>query len=438
MHYLRTFYRFMTPKYFRLSFLLVLFSLTAFTAKAQEPTDSIPSPDSSAEESKSIYNSLMANAPGMYQTDNLPFVKVAGKDSKFVFGVGGIVKVIAGWDFGHPIEWPDEFITSEIPMTPSEGNGSRFAVSARQTALYLNFVAFPGTKNQVGAFVAANLLNDYQPRLQFAYLRFRGLQAGYDYSLFSDPSCGSPTVDYEGACSHTANPLPGIRYTWHPDAARRWELGAALELTPTSFTTVEDKIEWVDQRFPDLPLMAKYSWNEGNSWLRASAILRCMTYREMLTKSNHNRLGYGFQLSSTINFLEKLTFHCQGVWGKGIASTIQDTIDHELDLAPSKNGYSLWPVMMWGGFGSLQYDISSRFVFSLTYSEIRTYVAEYNEGSTPWADQLNYTQYFSSNLFFKATSMLNVGLEYIWGRRANYDGLKHADNRLQFAVEVSF
>ena len=389
-------------------------------------------------DSTQIYDILLHNAPEDFQNPGVPSVAVVGKHGKFIIGVGGYVKTVVGWDFGHPIESADEFITSEIPMQPAEGDGSRFNLSAKQTHLFLNFVALPGTGNEIGAFISANLLDNYRPTLQFAYLKYRGLQAGYDYTLFSDPACGVPAVDYEGPCSYTAIPVAGISYLWEPKPHGRWELALGIELPQTSYTTVEDRSKEVYQRFPDIPIAAKYAWANGNSWVRVSSILRTLTYRDLLGSTNHNRFAYGFQLSGAVNFLDKLTFFYQGVWGKGIASVIQDGVDQGLDMVPAGNGSTLDPVMVWGGFCSLLYDISSRFSASATYSQFRTYASSYADGSTPWSEQYKYGQYASANVFFKATSFFDVGLEYIWGRRANYDGLKCADNRVLVALQLSF
>lgn len=389
-------------------------------------------------DSTKVYDILLHNAPEDFQEPNVPSVVIVGKKGKFIFGVGGYVKAVDGWDFGHPIESTDEFITSEIPMGPTDGDGSRFSISGKQTHLFLNFVALPGTGNEIGAFVSANLLDDYKPTLQFAYLKYRGLQAGFDYTLFSDPACGTPAVDYEGPCSFTAIPVAGISYLWEPKPHGRWELALGIELPRSSFTTVEGKNKWVYQRFPDIPLAAKYAWAEGNSWVRLSSIIRTLTYRNLETNVNHNRFGYGFQLSGAVNFLEKLTFFYEGVWGKGIASLIQDGVDQGLDLAPTYNGNSLSPVMVGGGFCSLQYNISDRFSASATYSQFRTYAQRYKEGSNPWDEQYKYGQYVSTNIFYKASSFFEIGFEYIWGRRVNYDGLKCADNRVQLAFQLSF
>ena len=389
-------------------------------------------------DSTQIYDILHHNAPEDFQNPRVPSVALIGNNGKFIFGIGGYVKAVAGWDFGHPIESTDEFIPSEIPMHPTEGDGSRFSLSAKQTHLFLNFVALPGTGNEIGAFISANLLDDYKPTLQFAYLKYRGLQAGYDYTLFSDPACGAPSVDYEGPCAYTTIPVAGISYLWEPKPHGRWELAIGVELPQTSFTTVEGQSKSVSQRFPDIPLAAKYAWADGNSWVRLSSILRTLTYRDLASSLNRNRFGYGFQLSGAVNFLDKLTFYYQGVWGKGIASLIQDGVDQGLDLVPTHNGSILEPATVCGGFCSLQYDVTEKITASATYSQFRTYASTYIGGSTPWDEQYKYGQYVSSNIFYKATSFFEIGLEYIWGRRVNFDGLKCADNRLQAAFQLSF
>lgn len=390
-------------------------------------------------DSASVYESFQKNSPEDFQTQQgIPNAAIIGKGGKFIIGVGGYIKAVVGMDFGHPISTPDEFITSQIPMGSTEGDGAKFNLSAQQSHLFLNFVILPGTDNEVGAFISANFLNNYVPVLQFAYLKYRGFQGGYDYSLFSDPACSPPAVDYQGPSSNTANPVAGISYSRFFGNSENWELSIGAELPQTSFTTVEGRTKSVNQRVPDIPLAAKYSWNEGNSWVRASAMLRNLYFRDLAQSKNIDKFGYGFQLSGAWNFLEKFTLFYQGVCGKGIASMIQDTLDEGLDMTPSPNGNTLDPLLIWGGFGSLQYDINERLCCSATYSHVRTYARRYSGGETPWSDLYKYAQYFSTNFFVHVTSYFDVGLEYIYGRRADYSGEKASDNRLQAAFQLSF
>lgn len=392
--------------------------------------------DVAAADSLDLYNVLHNNAPGDFPGSAVPYATIVGKDGKFILGAGGFVKGVVGWDIGHPIPNPDEFITSQIPMGPMEGDGCRFNLSARQTLVYVNFIVLPESANQIGAFVGANLLSDdYIPVVQYAFLRYRGFKVGYDNTLFSDPACGAPAVDYEGPCSNTCSPVAGLGYSWQKG---NFQLGAGVELPQASFTVVEGKTKSVYQRVPDIPLAAQWSWDGGNSWVRASAILRNMAYRDLSQGKNHNAFGYGFQISGGEYFLDRFTFYWQGVWGKGIASMLQDTAGEELDLTPVDNGYSLAPPMIWGGFLALRYDITGRITASVTYSQMRTYAKRYQEGETLWDDQYKYAQYVSSNIFFEVARFFEIGLEHIWGRRTDYDGKRGSDNRIQASFQLTF
>lgn len=392
--------------------------------------------DREAAENMDVYSILNANAPGDLAVAGVPYFTTVGREGKFVVGAGGYAKAVAGWDIGHPIASPDEFITSQIPMEDPDGDGSRFNLSARQTMLYLNFVMLPGSENQVGAFVGANFLDEsYKPTVQYAYLRYRGLEAGYANTLFADQKCAAPSVDYEGPCSNTCSPVGAVNYRWEKGP---WMVGGGLQLPQASFTVTEGKTKAVTQRMPDLPLAAKYSWNRGDSWVRASAVLRTLTWRDLQTLTNHNCLGYGFQLSGAEQFLDRFTVFYQGVWGKGIASMLQDTSGEGLDLTPCMDGDGLTAVPAWGGFIAIQCKVCSKVLASVTYSHLRTYVKKYTDGDNAWDDLYKYAQYLSANIFYDPTPYFEIGVENIWGRRTNYSGLHCADNRIQASVQFTF
>lgn len=418
--------------------LLSLMAISMAPVSAQTAKNVYFLGSSNAVDSVSMAEKFVENAPGDFPVEAVPGAVYVGKDGKFMLGVGGFIKAVAGFDFGHPIDNADEFITSQIPMMPMDGNGTRFNLSAKQTHIYLNFIALPGSGDEIGAFVSANLLDDYVPTVQYAYLRYRGFKAGYDNTLFSDPACGAPSVDYEGPCSNTASPVAGLSYIWSPRKKPQWEVGAGIELPQTSFTTVDGKTNAVYQRMPDIPVAARFKWDDGASWLRTSAIFRCLTYRDDPQKKNYSRFGYGLQLSGALYFLDRFTLYYQGVWGKGVASLVQDTADEGLDLVPSDNGQSLTPPMEWGGFVGLQCEICPKVLASVTYSQVRVYVNDYADGTTLWPDLYKYTQYINANIFYQPKPFFEIGLENIWGRRVNQDALKCADDRLQLSFQLTF
>ncbi len=380
------------------------------------------------------------NAPARMNKDAAaaPSFAFVTKNGKFMLGVGGSVKVTVGYDMGHPIQDMDEFTTSEIPMQPMDGNGARFDLSAAQTGLYLNFIALPGDKNQIGAFLSFNLLDNYKPNLQYAYLKYRGFQAGYDYNLFSDPGACPPTIDYEGPNSFTACPTAGIRYgvDFGRNKAFRFSLGA--ELPFESFTTMQRRTANVNQRVPDIPVALQYSWGGGDSWVRVSGVIRNMYYRNLVTAKNVDKVGFGVQLSGKANILPQLTAYYQAVYGKGIGSYIQDLYGLGCDLMPEGDNGGMQCVESWGAYGGLRYQFSPKVSCSATYSHVRNYAKNYEGGSTAWRDQYRYGQYVVANVFYNISPYFQTGLEYLWGRRVNYDNMKCADTRVQAMFQLTF
>lgn len=153
---------------------------------------------------------------------------------------------------------------------------------------------------------------------------------------------------------------------------------------------------------------------------------------------NVDKVGGGVQLSGNICITPDLMFFCQGVYGKGIGSYIQDLYGEGMDLVPSADGTTLDAVRIWGASGGLQYTFSPKVYSSATYSHVRTYAERYEGGSTLWNDQYRYAQYAVANVFYDISPYFRTGLEYIWGRRVNYDGMKRSDQRIQALFQVSF
>lgn len=411
----------------------------AFPAEAHDP-GKVYGPGKAPVDSgaAAVFQALGDNAPGEFSNTSSPALSFVSKRGKFIMGAGGYIKVTAGLDMGHPVDSPDEFSTSAIPMQHMEGNGAKFNVSAMQSQIYLNFVALPATDNQVGGFISANFLNDYTPVLQFAYLRYRGFQAGYDYTLFSDPDAGAPTIDFTGPNAFTAITTTGLRYGVEFGTDKKWKFSVGAELPNVSLTAVPRKSKAVSQRVPDIPVALKYSWGNGDSWIRMSGLLRNLYYRDELTAKNVDKIGYGIQLSGSMKLAAPLTFYYQGVWGKGIANYIQDLEGGNMDLAPSSDGTTLNTVPVWGAYGGLQWNITDRLNCSATYSHVRTYADNYSVGDINRDSQYRYAQYVVANIYYNINQYLQAGAEYIWGRRVNYNGMKCADNRAQVCLQFSF
>lgn len=385
-----------------------------------------------------VFNIFTENAPKTYNVSGAPRFAIVGKEKMFYLGIGGVVKATASYDFGHPIDNGFDFTTSNIPMHIQKGNEGLVHFNAQSSALNINFVAMPGTANQIGVYLDANLTSgkDYGFRLQYAYIKYRGITAGYNYSLFSDMAAAPASIDNEGPPGFTAIPHGVVDYAYNIN--KHWSVAAGLE-TPAYSVTTSDETYTVNQRVPDIPFYAQYAWDGGNSWVRASGMIRNLLYHDMVSDRNHNALGWGVKLSGSMGLSSWVTAYYQAAYGKGISSYFQDTYRGGLDMMPdaSEPG-KLSTVEAWGGYIGLQFNISPKVFATTTYSHERNYAKRYDGGAVAWGEQYKYAQYALANVIWKITPIVHTGVEYIYGRRVNHSGEGAHDNRIQAMLRIAF
>lgn len=358
------------------------------------------------------------------------------KDKSFVVGTGGCVIATATTDFGHVMENPNEFKTIEIPMQIQRGDNCISKISAQQTHLYLNAVAMPGQADEIGAFVKVYLLGDnYSPQLEYAQLTYRGVTAGLGYTLFADLGAMIPTIDFQGPTAYAAVGNTVINY--RHNISEKIELGVGME-TPILSGTYTNLTYQVSQRVPDIPIEMKYAFCD-DSWMRFSAILRNMYYRDVIIDSTKDALGWGAMLSGKWQWSSNANVVWQGTYGKGITSYYQDYTDCGMDLMPDESIPGMMKtVESWGGYVGLEYDFSDKVIASAAYSQVRAFPSYYSGGETPWSDQCRYTQNVIGNIMWNISDYFTLGAEYIYGRRVNMDGAQAHDNRIQAMARFAF
>lgn len=106
-------------------------------------------------------------------------------------------------------------------------------------------------------------------------------------------------------------------------------------------------------------------------------------------------------------------------------------------MVPATDG-KLKSVKAWGGYFGLQYNISPSVFATTTYSQLRNYADRYSGGSISWDEQYKYAQYALANIIWNITSQISTGIEYIYGRRVDMNGISHHDNRIQTMLQLSF
>lgn len=397
------------------------------------------------DKSSEVYDVMQANAPGDAILKEVPRFALIGKDHKFYFGVGANAMLVGDFDWGHPLSNANKFIPADIPPTIESGNGGQFLFSAAQSDFYLNFVALPGSANQLGIYIDVNFMgNNHSPALHHAYLKYRGITAGHTISIFTDLGAKPASIDYQGPNALTFMGHPNISYTGKFGKDKAWSAAVGLDLPEMSGTYSSgnaggnhtDFTKKVTQRVPDIPVYLQRSWLNGKGWLRASAIFRTLTYRDVILNKNRNEFGWGVKLSGKSPLCGGLSIMWEGVYGKGVSSYIQDLSDRGLDLTPDPddNG-KLSAVPAWGAYGSLEYQICPKVFVNATYSQVRTYAENWNY--TAWGSSYKWAQYVTGNCFWKINRFTLFGVEYLYGRRMNHNGLQAHDNRISLMLKVS-
>lgn len=383
-----------------------------------------------------VYDIFLENAPKAYNIPGAPRFAIEGKGRKFYLGIGGTAKATVSYDWGNPIDNAYDFTTSAIPMSQPKGNGGLCHFSAATSGLFLNFVALPGSKHQIGAYIDFNFTgngNSYGFNLFYAYIKFHGFTAGYDFSLFSDMAAAPPSIDNEGPNALTAIPNGVIDY--RHSFNKHWSVGVGAEM-PMMSATYGAKTANVNQRVPDVPAYVQYSWNTGKSWVRFSGIIRNMLYRDLAADRNRNSCGWGLKVSGSASLGPVVTYY-QAAYGRGITSYFQDLYGGGLDMVPDGNG-RLKAVKAWGGYFGLQYNFSPKVFATTTYSHLRNYAGRYTDGTAAWGEQYRYAQYALANVIWNITPQISTGIEYIYGRRVDMDGISRHDNRIQTMLQFTF
>ena len=420
--------------------LLLLSALFPFAAFAQEvsekvteniivePGDTVP-----------LYDVLHQNAPHFMNIPDVPRFAVLGKEHKFYMGIGANVKAIGVYDAGNPIADPNSFITSAIPMEIEPGNGGKFSLSAQQSNFYINVVALPGTKNQLGAYVdIAFAGQNYAPVLNHAYLKYRDITAGYTFSIFSDKSAAPTTIDWQGVNAFTGAKMGMISYEPRFGKNKDWRVGVGLDMPNISITNADHTVQ-VNQRVPNIPFYIQRYWADGKGWLRLSGLVRNLYYRDLNANKNVDKIGWAVKASGKTPIYGGLTAMYQANYGKGVASYIQDLGGLGMDLMPDpKNSGELKPIPVWSGYLGLQYNFNPRIVSTVAYGHVRTYAKDFADSSTDWNSGYKYAQYMVANVFWNVNSIVQTGVEYLYGRRVNYGGAQAHDNRVELQLQVSF
>ncbi len=395
---------------------------------------------SKAQEEIIIIQTFKQNAPERFNAPKIPDFTFKSKGQKYMMGIGGYVKGTVSMDFNGAIDNAADFTTSAIPINPLPGNDKLLQFNANQSSLFYNLVSLSDKKAKFGAYINMNFGGDnYAPEIQDAYVTYGGWLLGTTTSMFTDAAAIPPTIDSEGPNGLIYKTNTVLNFRGH--IGKHFMTGIGVEMPSTDFTVSKDQ-NVVNQYIPDIPSFVQYSWGENNeNHVRLSSMIRNVNYRNNIQDKDHIMTTYACQLSGLMTIKEKLVFYYQFVYGTGISTYIQDVSGLKLDFLPKytenqhdKDAGKLDHVKSMSYFAGLQYNFNKRTLMSCTFSQVDIDVPDNYDNTSLYKEGY----YLATNFMWYAMPNVQLGAEYLYGKRVDQNDEWGQANRLQVMLQYNF
>lgn len=389
--------------------------------KSQEYADSV----------KSLIAHFYYNQFRHFQDPAAPYFLFMSRDAQLAMGIGGAVRMRAYFDWDGAIP-ASGFAPYLIPMNPDPTNMRKFGTTPAGTCLFFRVIGRNKSLGNYQLYIEANF-NGYQSRdfhLKKAYAIINDFTIGYANSSFSDPAAIPPTVDAQGPCNKISPTAVLVR--WMPTFKKNWTAAISLE-TPDNSISATDSTAKIENWIPDVAAFIQYHWGK-TAHVRLSGIIRALSYRDLVYERNHYKAGWGLMLSSVAHPIDRLTTYATINYGRGYASLGGDLMIGSYDLIP-RTGVSgeLYAPASLGWCLGLQYNIRPNLFVSTSFSETR-FLPEHTVAPTEY----RYGLCGDINVFWNPTPRMQIGAEFDFGKRKDFNGESRWAKRIGAVAQFSF
>jgi hypothetical protein len=379
----------------------------------------------------------------------LPAAQAAEDEKSFDIYGFAMLDFIQDFNRVNP-DWEDALRPSRIPTDDEQyGGDGQTSVSAKQTRFGVK-ANMPTEKGPIKVKFEFDLFGTGEDagqttiRLRHAYGEFGQFLAGQTHSLFMDIDVFPNVIDYWGPTGMVFLRNPQIR--WTPVSSEAHSFAVAVEkpgndIDPGEFRSVAE-IEGLqaDEEYPDIT--AQYRMNRDWGHFQVAGILRKVGV-EVIDENDvvyeDDDIGWGIDLTTVINVMERDAIRAGLVFGEGIASYMNDG---GMDAGPNQGltpggdvpgGTEIEAVELTGV--TLYYDHwwNDQWSSSAGYSFTEV---DNTAGQTP--DTYEKGSYASGNLLYYPVKNVMVGAELMWGEREDLGGASGSDTRLQISFKYDF
>ncbi len=325
----------------------------------------------------------------------------------------------------------DRFATATIPVEGESNYGgtTQFNMNARGSSLSLDVRApeLPGNFRFYynNDFFGGGGGMSY--RLKQLYGQFYDVTAGFTYSCFEDPDAWPDTVDYEGPNSVIFARRPVARYAL--SITEGWQMNFGLEAPAAEIDagSTPNNVSGSNSA-PDGTMNVRWE-NAKIGHVQLGSVVRSIGAKDS-GYGNERTVGWGFNLSSSVNVFERDSVQAQLTYGEGIFRYFNDDFINN-DAAFDAQG-NLNAIPTFGAMIGYTHHWSDQFRSTATYG----YVNLDNE-PTQGPNAYHETHYASLNLVWQLRKKLSVGLEGLYGQKEAQSGATGDVFRVQLGMVYS-
>ena len=363
-------------------------------------------------------------------------MRIPGTDAAVKFG--GRIRTAAVFTLS-PLGSDDRFLTNSIPVEETDeaaGKGRRTTFTANTSRF--NFeMRTPTGVGQLRTFIEGDFFGSNESgarlnfRLRHAYAQFHGFLVGQTWSTFSDPEANHQDMDFEGINGENVIRQAQIRYTYQVKQKQNVWFAAALETPEVSITGGEGV-----NVAPDM--VARVFWRfKQIGHLQYAIVLRQIRGEPNPPLTGSDKVNaWGTTLSGVVpfhkfNLIDRFIFQVNA--GSGIARYINDLQSlGGQDAFFDANG-ELHPLKAVGFYFDYEHQWKEwerarkmKLRSSLIWSFVNVDNLDFQLPSA-----YKRTNRYSVNLVFSPIDRIDLGVEYIYGTRANHDSNSGSADQVQ-------
>ncbi|MEQ1682524.1 MAG: DcaP family trimeric outer membrane transporter [Burkholderiaceae bacterium] len=375
-----------------------------------------------------------AAAPAAASTgwgDRIEALEVKSGDAVVKGDIGGSFRLpgsetslrFYGFAEGHAIHdlkqaGPSDTFT-DLMFQPLDGSGGQKG-KTKFTAQTSRFGFESSTPTELGAFNTKVEMDFYsygsgnrnRLRLRHAYGEYAGFLVGQTWSTFMDLDDLPETVDFNGPIGAPFSRRTMVRYTY-ADAKAGYKLTAALEDPEDQFGGGS-----ANERMPQIVLRADKSFDWGAVNARVLA-------HEKRSFAETKR-GFGFGVGGSYKITDKDLLMGQ-----------YTRVDGDIDQLYGSNGYAIDATT-----GAITFDKNQGLVvaYAKTFSDQLRGTLSYgmNRGKTAQAVDNRTLQQVFINVVYSPIKNVELGAEYIWGKRKTFTPETGTMSRFDLMGRYSF